>query len=265
MKDLTIRRIILPFSAVLIVAALLLAAGSLKTNAPADNAAHKVDRQMLIEELESLRASLADEEKDAQARIDDAVGRIDALLARIEGNGRDSRRSLIADPQGDPFSDPFFGDSPFGPDWNPYAEMQRMEELTDRLFNNAFRRFQQSPRYGGLARGPAFSPSMDLSETDENYVVQADVPGLDRSNISVEVKNRVLTISGERQETVEEQDSQGQFLRQERRIGHFQRSVALPGPVKEDQVKAEYEEGVLKITLPKAETEDQETHEVIVK
>ena len=142
---------------------------------------------------------------------------------------------------------------PFGlasDDWNPFAEMQQMRERMDRMFDGAFHRFSNSPGFAPLAEDPLFSPDIDLKDEGEQYVVRVDLPGADRSKIDIQVEDRQLLISGDREEVVEETDKDN-FVRKERRSGHFERSIALPGPVKEEAVKAEYKEGVLTIILPK--------------
>lgn len=102
----------------------------------------------------------------------------------------------------------------------------------------------------------AFSPLLDLSETDSTYEVQADLPGLQSSEIKVQVSDNVLTISGERkyEKTNGKEKKAGataHFV--ERYHGSFSRSIVLPGAVKQNKIEAKYHEGVLTVTLPKAE------------
>jgi HSP20 family protein len=137
--------------------------------------------------------------------------------------------------------------------WDPFQEFRNMHQQMDQLFNDSFGRFQLSPDFQSLWGGTTFSPSMDVEEQKGQYVVRMDIPGTDKSNISVDINDRKLTVSGKINEMVEEK-GQNQ-LRKERRSGEFSRSMQLPGPVKSDEMEAEYKNGVLVITLPKAEEE----------
>jgi HSP20 family protein len=94
-------------------------------------------------------------------------------------------------------------------------------------------------------------PSLDLSETDNEFQVRIDVPGFKPEQIEIDVVNNTLRIKGEYQQEREEKEKT--YHRVERRSGSFSRTVALPNAVKEDQVSAECENGILTITLPKAE------------
>lgn len=99
----------------------------------------------------------------------------------------------------------------------------------------------------------ANTPCLDLSETDTSVEVTTDVPGYSTDEIHVEVGDGCLVISSEHK-PADKQEAEGrQFHRVERRLGAFSRSVTLPCRVKEDQVKAELKEGVLRIVLPKSD------------
>jgi len=154
------------------------------------------------------------------------------------------------------FDDGFFA-SPFDKDnWDPFQEMQRVQERMDKLFNESLGRFHQSPRFSGLADDFTFSPDLDLRDDGNAYVVRMDLPGADKPEVNVEVEGTTLKVTGKRDETIKEEDK-GKVLRNERREGAFERSIQLPGEVKAEEVVAKYENGVLTITLPKAETPSQ--------
>ena len=104
--------------------------------------------------------------------------------------------------------------------------------------------------------GPlSFSPSLDMNETDANYEVKVDLPGLQANDVHVQVSDNILTISGERKyETKEEKKGSETPHFVERYHGTFSRSIVLPAPVKQDKIDAQYQDGVLSVTLPKAET-----------
>lgn len=152
----------------------------------------------------------------------------------------------------------------FDPDhWDPFQEFRTMRQRMNQLFNDSFGRLQMSPDFDSLWGTTAFSPSMDVEEKDGRYVIRMDIPGADKSNISVDVSDREITVSGTVDETVEEQTRNQ--LRKERRSGRFSRSFTLPGPVKADEMEAEYKNGVLVITAPKADKKGAKTRSIEVK
>jgi HSP20 family protein len=104
-------------------------------------------------------------------------------------------------------------------------------------------------------------PSIDISETDKSVEVKLDVPGVKAKEIDIQLNGNLLTVSGERKE--EEEKKGKTFHRVERRYGSFSRSVTLPCKVQEDEVAAEYRDGVLSITLPK--TEEAKSKKIAVK
>lgn len=101
-----------------------------------------------------------------------------------------------------------------------------------------------------------FSPRLDLRDEGENFVVRVDLPGVDHSLIATTVKDRVLTISGKRDEVSEEKSEEGKVIHSDRSFGSFERVVTLPEAVNEGAVETEYNNGVLEITIPKASKEE---------
>ena len=100
---------------------------------------------------------------------------------------------------------------------------------------------------GGLTE---LAPPIDVRETDDAYVVEVDLPGIDPKNIELLIEGRTLTIRG--QVTDEREEKQGSYLLRERRQGQFMRAVALPGMVDAEQAESRFENGQLMVTLPKA-------------
>lgn len=96
-----------------------------------------------------------------------------------------------------------------------------------------------------------WTPRMDLSETDDAFLIKVDLPGLKKDEITVNVEDHRLMVRGERKE--ERKEEKENFLRMERSSGSFFRSVTLPPAVKEDAIQAEFKDGVLTITIPKTE------------
>jgi HSP20 family protein len=115
----------------------------------------------------------------------------------------------------------------------------------DRLFNSVF-----GPA-GSATQEQRFIPAMDLTEAGDHYVLRADLPGLDHEDVSIEVVDDTLTISGERK-LEEERAGQG-YTRLERSHGRFSRSLALPEGVDPDAVTAAFDRGVLEVSIPKPE------------
>jgi HSP20 family protein len=117
----------------------------------------------------------------------------------------------------------------------------------NRLFNNLF----DTPTAGFGSVTRSWIPALDIVENDDDYVLRADLPGLTEQDINVELRNDVLTVSGERKSEHEER-KQG-YHRVERSSGSFRRSVRLPEGVSPDSIRATFERGVLEVTVPKPE------------
>jgi HSP20 family protein len=137
--------------------------------------------------------------------------------------------------------------------WDPFGEMWSLRQAMDRLFEDAWVRPWTMRGNGGTAPdgAPVRSLSLDLYETGDSLVLSAAVPGVRPEDIEITVQGDVLTIQGE---TQTEQDADEEHYHvHERRYGRFYRQVALPKSVKSDAAEAHFENGVLKLTLPKAE------------
>jgi HSP20 family protein len=130
--------------------------------------------------------------------------------------------------------------------WDPARELDILQSDMNRLFDTFFQGRSSS---GNGAR--RWIPPMDLTETDEQFVLRADLPGLDENDVEIEVKDNVLTISGER-ETEHEERREG-FHRVERASGRFLRSLDLPRGIDAGAVSAEFDRGVLEVRIPKPE------------
>lgn len=127
--------------------------------------------------------------------------------------------------------------------WDPFQDMMTLREAMNQLFEESFVRPE-------MARG-GFVPALDLSETEEAYIVEATVPGLKSEDLEVTVENNLLTIKGEIKH--ESEETKRNYHRIERRYGSFQRQINLPRMVKADAIKASLEHGVLRLEIPKAE------------
>jgi HSP20 family protein len=113
-----------------------------------------------------------------------------------------------------------------------------------------------------MIKGVAF-PKVDISESEKNITVIANIPGLDREHISVEVNGDMISISGKLEKEKKEGKETDRFYRYEREYGEFRREFALPSRVDKDAVQAVVKNGVLTITLPKTETDEKKKISII--
>jgi len=132
--------------------------------------------------------------------------------------------------------------------WDPTSELISLRDAMDRLLGEGFVRPWSS--LGTLFGGEA--PALDMYETDSDVMVEAVLPGVEPEEVDVQVTGNVLTIKGERKE--ERKEEKASYIYQERRYGSFCRSLTLSTEVEVDKAKAEFEHGVLTLTLPKSET-----------
>ena len=108
-----------------------------------------------------------------------------------------------------------------------------------------------------------FAPQMDVSETEKDIIVKADVPGVEEGDLDISLSNDLLTVKGEKKLEKEEKDKN--FYRMERSYGSFQRCIQLPAKVMEDKVEASFKNGVLTITLPKSKEAEKNVKKIEVK
>jgi HSP20 family protein len=134
--------------------------------------------------------------------------------------------------------------------WEPVRELNTLQSEMNRLFNNLFDTPPQNGG-GGQAAVRRWIPAMDLVETQDEFVLRADLPGLSEGDVNVELEDNVLTVSGERRSEHEER-KEGYF-RVERASGAFSRSLTLPEGVDESAIKASFDRGVLEVRIPKPE------------
>jgi HSP20 family protein len=134
--------------------------------------------------------------------------------------------------------------------WEPLREVATLQNEMNRLFGSFF----DTPTAGNGAPGGAIRrwiPPMDLVETEDHFVLRADLPGLGEEDVKVELEDRVLTIAGERR--AEHEDKGEGYYRLERASGAFSRSLTLPEGVDADGIAARFDKGVLEVRVPKPE------------
>ncbi len=132
--------------------------------------------------------------------------------------------------------------------WEPASDIMSLRDAMDRLFDDAFTRPFSLLREGGSNWSPM---AIDMYQTDDDVIVKAALPGIKADEVQINITGDVLTIKGETRQEEENKDKAWHI--REQRWGAFERSVALPTAVTSDKAKAEFENGILTITLPKAE------------
>jgi HSP20 family protein len=129
--------------------------------------------------------------------------------------------------------------------WDPFRDLNSLQERMNRLFDEAGRGWRPEEP----AATTTWSPAVDIYETENEIVVKAELPGVDRKDIALNLENNVLTLRGERR--FEKETKEENYHRIERAYGAFSRSFSIPATVNEENIQAEYKDGILKIALPK--------------
>src|SRR6185369_15238295 len=130
--------------------------------------------------------------------------------------------------------------------WDPFRELTQLQERMDRLFRDNVG--YSGGREEALEQG-SFIPAVDVYEDEHNITLKLEVPGVDQKDLDIRIENNTLTIRGERK--LEKEEKQENFHRIERRYGSFIRTFQLPNTVDPEKVNANYDNGVLKVTLAK--------------
>jgi len=129
--------------------------------------------------------------------------------------------------------------------YNPANEVASIYNRLGSVFNDPFFK----PFFGNTENEmKAWHPMVDIFEEKDQIIVKADLPGVKKEDISIDVDNRILTLKGER--SYEDEVKEENFVRRERSFGSFQRSFTLPADISTDDIKAEFKEGILKISIP---------------
>jgi HSP20 family protein len=151
--------------------------------------------------------------------------------------------------------------------WNPArelatwpSELWNMQREINRLFDNFFRGGMQDDGSFGLS---SWTPAVDIAEHDNEFVVKVELPGVSKDDVKITLESNILTIRGEKKQDRETKEEN--YHRLERMYGSFQRSFTLPSTVRSDKIDATFKDGILTITLPKAEEARPKQIEVKVK
>jgi HSP20 family protein len=152
--------------------------------------------------------------------------------------------------------------------WNPVRDLTSWDDMLpditqmQRGINRLFDSFFRGGQLDDGSYGSFLSPSVDIVEHEDSYIVEAELPGLTKDDVKISVESNILTIRGEKKR---EQTKEGRnYHRTERAYGSFMRSFTLPTSVKADKIEANYRNGILTINLPKVEEAKPKTIEVKV-
>jgi len=142
--------------------------------------------------------------------------------------------------------------------FKPFGELSLFRGEMDRLWDRFLRERPLAKTFS-----EEWAPFVDISETGDNLIVKAELPGLEAKDVNVSLSGDLLTIKGEKNKETEEKDEHHHYV--ERYAGTFQRSFRLPVEVQPDKVEASFKKGILKVTLPKAEAAKKKAIEIKVK
>jgi HSP20 family protein len=129
--------------------------------------------------------------------------------------------------------------------WEPFRGATTLQEQINRVFGNVLERTDEESNL------TAWAPAVDIYENEHELTVKADLPEVDAKDLDIRVENNILTIRGERK--FEKQQKEGNYLRVERSYGTFARSFSLANTVNAEAIKADYQNGVLTLSIPKRE------------
>jgi HSP20 family protein len=142
--------------------------------------------------------------------------------------------------------------------WDPFSNIATLQDRINRLFEDAFPRTVDDDEE--LSAGAAWRPYADIFETESGVTILVDLPGVDKEDVTVEVKENILSITGSR--TCEETVGEDKYYRRERSYGSFKRAFGMRGTIAPDKIKASFKNGVLKIEL--ARPLEEKTRQVSV-
>ena len=160
----------------------------------------------------------------------------------------------------------------FGTTASPFHLMRRMAEDIERLFDSDFGRvgFGMSPRLTsspwrgeGRLADALWAPQVETFRKDDKLVVRADLPGLAKDNVNIEVEDDMLMISGERSD--EHRDDRDDYYRSERTYGRFFRAIQLPDGVDAEKIDATFKDGVLEVTIPAPKVQTPRNRQVKIR
>ncbi len=136
-------------------------------------------------------------------------------------------------------------------EWDPFREIENLHDRMNQLFDLSLSRAPDSER--ALSSVLEWVPSVDVKEKQDKIVIKAELPGMKKEDISISLEDNILLIKGEKKHEEKKEDKEEGYYYRECSYGSFQRAINLPSKVKEEKVDASYKDGVLNITMSKAE------------
>jgi HSP20 family protein len=134
--------------------------------------------------------------------------------------------------------------------WTPARELTTLQDRINRFFNDSFSRAGYGDESVTLS---TWHPMVDIYDDNDKIIIKAELPGIEKKDISIDLKDRVLTLMGER--SADHEVNEDRYYRRERSYGKFERSFTLPAGLNPEKIKADHRDGVLKIEVPKPEEE----------
>lgn len=134
--------------------------------------------------------------------------------------------------------------------WDPFININALQDRINRLFDESFPRSAETDEELAMC---AWRPNVDIYQTDAGITLKAELPGVNKEDVSVEIKDNVLTLRGER--FADEEVKEENYFRRERCCGLFQRAFTLQTKVNPDEIKARFKNGILEVRIPKPAVE----------
>jgi HSP20 family protein len=209
-------------------------------------------------------ADLPSQDVQSATQPDDLKNKAQTEVQQDPVYQADSRRSKPSYRRPPPprslFDNDFFNDPYDSRQWDPFAEIERMQREMDRMLDDTYRQLYNRPGQSNNSHNfyrhfssDDFMPEIDLKENREEYIVRLKLPpNADENDISVTLEGQRLIIKSRREQRSQQRDSSGNFVFRERSSGNFQRSISLREPVYEGGMKSKMDNGVLTIIIPKA-------------
>jgi HSP20 family protein len=170
------------------------------------------------------------------------VRRISMAEAKVQNQPTQEQRGLARREEFLPSMRDFFT-------LDPFAMMRRLSEEMDRAFGSSFGLTRTMGQRG------VWAPAIEVRELDNQIEITAELPGLNKENVKLEVTEDQIILEGEKK--VEEEKKEKGYVRSERSYGHFYRAIALPDGADAEKAKAEFKDGILRVTVPIAENKRQ--------
>ncbi len=178
------------------------------------------------------------------------------LAKQLEQKKEQKSQPIVKKEPFDTHSWDLFGNTSDLDSWNPLKEMQRMQEEMNSLFGRSFSRFSRNSDFQGFFSDNTFSPRIDIEDRTDEYIITVNLPGTKESNINVNIENGQLQLNGKTETIKKEENDSGSIVHKERFLGSFKRVIPLPDDIDEKNIKREYNDGVLTITIPKLNDTD---------